>query len=153
MTEQQQYLHNRVRIGWGMLVVGLVIFAAGLALQLFFTLPFNTRVISGLGIFGIGLGVAQIVRYRAVMGNPRTAARLVNEERDERVRLIRARAGNRAFWLSLLMTYALLMWVSMASNGSLPDVGEDALWFYLASAVILPFILYVASLVHDQKNG
>jgi hypothetical protein len=153
MTEQQQYLHNRVRIGWGILVAGLVIFAAGLALQLFFTLPFNTRIISGLGIFAIGLGVAQIVRYRAVIGNPRTAARLVNEERDERVRMIRARAGNRAFWLSLVMTYALLMWVSMASNGSLPEIGDDALWYYLASTVILPFALYVGSLVYDQRNG
>lgn len=153
MTNQQQYLAQRIRVGWGILAAGLVIIMVGAALQMFFTLPFNTRIVSGLGIFIAGVGIAQIVRYRAVLGSQQVAARVVNEERDERGRIIRARSGNRAFWVSLAMTYFLLMWLSFASSGSLPEPSTDAIWFYLAAAVIVPFAAYIASIVYEQKNS
>ncbi len=151
MTEQ--YLQNRIRLGWGLLIGGVVIFAAGLALQLLFSVPFNARIISGLGIFIFGLGIAQIVRYRAARGDRKAAARIVNEERDERMQLIRGRAGNRAFWVSLAMTYIALMWLSFSSSGSLPAPTPDGLWYYLAAAVVIPFLVYVASIVYDQNHG
>ena len=65
---------------------------------------------------------------------------------------IRTRAGNRAFWVSIAMTYAILMWESMASNVSLPKLSSDGLWFFLAAAVVVPFAVYIASIVYDQKN-
>ena len=34
--------------------------------------------------------------------------------------MIRARAGNRAYWVSTVIVYAGLMWVSFAASGSLP---------------------------------
>lgn len=152
MTNQQEYLQNRVRMGWGLLALGVVLLVAGLALQHLFVVPFNARVISGLGIFFSAVGLGQMLRYRAVQGNRQAAARLVNEERDERTRLIRARAGNRAFWVSLAMTYLALMWLSFAGNGSLPSPTPDALWFYLAAAVVVPFVVYTVSIVRDQTN-
>ncbi len=151
MTDQ--YLQNRIRLGWGLIIGGVVIFTAGLALQLLFSVPFNARIISGLGIFIFGLGIAQLVRYRAAHGDRKAAARIVNEERDERMQLIRGRAGNRAFWISLAMTYIALMWLSFASSGSLPTPTPDGLWYYLAAAVVVPFMVYVASIVYDQNHG
>jgi hypothetical protein len=151
MTEQQVYLQNRVRIGWGLLILGIVLFAAGLVLQFLFTVAFNPRLVSGFGIFVTGMGVALILRYRGVQNNRQAAARLVNEERDERSRLIRARAGSRAFWVSLVMTYAALMWLSFASNGSLPAPSPDGLWFYLAAAVVVPFIVYIGGIVYEER--
>lgn len=152
MTDQHEYIHNRVRIGWILLIAGVILFAAGLALQFLIVVPFNARIISGLGIFVSGLGVAQILRYQAVRGYRQAAARLVNEERDERLRMIRGQAGSRAFWVSLVMTYAALMWLSFASSGSLPAPTLDGLWFYLAGAVVLPLIVYIASIVYDQNH-
>jgi hypothetical protein len=149
----EQYLHNRIRLGWAFLAAGALFFAAGLGLQFVIKVPFNARIISGLGIFLFGLGLAQLVRYRAVRRDSKTAARVVNEERDERSYLIRARAGLRGFWVSLAMTYAALMWLSFASNGSLPTPSLDELWFYLAGAVIVPFAVFGVSIVFDQKNG
>jgi hypothetical protein len=153
MTDQQIYLHNKVRMGWALLILGIVVFATGLVLQFLIVVAFNARIISGLGILFIGLGLAQLVRYRSVQGDRRAAARLVNEERDERIRLIRARAGNRAFWVSLVMTYIALMWLSFASSGSLPSPTPDGLWWYLAAAVVVPFVVYISSIVYDEQYG
>lgn len=153
MNNQQIYLKNRERIGWGLLILGVVLFAAGLVLQTRFVLPFNARIISALGIFFAGLGLGQVLRYWSVQRNHQAAARLVNEERDERNRQIRAQAGYRAFWLSLVMTYTGLMWISFASNGSLPVVTPDGQWFYLAAAFVLPFSVYIGSIVIDQVKS
>ena len=152
MNNQQIYVRNRVRVGWGLLILSIILFAAGLVLQFLVVVPFNTRIVSGLGIFFAGLGLAQILRYRNVQSNPQTA-RLVNEERDERNILIRARAGNRAFWVSIIMIYTALMWLSFASNGSLPIPTLDGLWFFLAAAVVVPLSVYIGSIVYEQNKS
>jgi hypothetical protein len=74
------------------------------------------------------------------------------EEHDERTVLIRARAGNRAYWVSTALVYLGLMWASFASSGSLPVLGGDALWNFLAAAVLIPFAVYVASMMVDQRK-
>lgn len=153
MTDQYQYLHHRVRMGWAMLAAGLFLLIAGIALQLLVTVSFNPRIVSGLGILFIGLGLAQIVRYRAAQGDPKAAKRLVNEERDERSRMIRAQAGSRAFVVSLGLTYIALMWLSLAGNGSLPAPSLDALWFYLVGASVAPIAVYVIGIVNGEKNN
>ena len=151
MNNQQIYLQNRVRIGWGLLILGVTLFAAGLILQFLFAVAFNARIVSGLGILFAGLGLAQIIRYRSVQSNPQAVSRLVNEERDERNLQIQTRAGYRAFWVSIIMTYIVLMWLSFAINGSLPIPTLDGLWFYLAAAVVVPFSVYIGSIVYDQN--
>ena len=153
MTNQQGYLHRRVRAGWGLLALGAVLFAARLILQFLFAVPFNARIVSGLGIFFAGLGLGQVLRYRATRSNRQAVARLINEKHDERNHLIRGQAGSRAFWVSLAMTYAALMWLSFASSGSLPTPTPDGLWYYLAAAVIVPFIVYAGSILYEEKYG
>lgn len=153
MTNQQQYIQNRVRAGWGLLVLGISLFTVGMALQHIFDVPFNARIISGLGIFFGAIGLAQILRYRLVQNDRKAATQLVNAERDERSQMIRAKAGSRAFWVSIGLTYAALMWLSFAANGSLPSPTPDGLWFFLAAAVVIPFVVYVIGIMQGEKNS
>ena len=153
MTNQHEYLHRRVRAGWGLLALGAVLFAAGLILQFLFVVPFNARIVSGLGIFFASLGLDQVLRYRTTRSNLQAVTRLINEEHDERNHLIRRQAGSRAFWVSLAMTYVALNWISFASSGSLPTPTLDGLWYYLAAAVIVPFVVYAGSILYEEKHG
>lgn len=153
MANNEQYIQNRVRAGWGLLVLGVILFTVGLALQHVFDVAFNARIVSGLGIFFGGLGLAQMARYRLVQNDRTAATRLVNAERDERSQMIRAQAGSRAFWVSMGLTYAALMWLSFAASGSLPAPTPDALWFFLAAAVVIPFVVYVAGIMLGEKNS
>lgn len=153
-TRSRQWIEQKKRAGWILLALGGVVLLAGIALQLLAKgLPFDARIVTGVGILLLGLGVANLVRYRAVRNDPQAASRLVNEERDERMRMIRAEAGSRAYWVSAVLVYAGLMWVSFASNGSLPALSEDALWFFLAGAVVLPFLVYLAGVVRGSQKG
>jgi hypothetical protein len=51
------------------------------------------------------------------------------------------------------MAYAVLMWVSFTVRGSLPELSPDALWFFLAAVVVVPFGVYAASLIYDQGHS
>lgn len=154
MNNKISWLNRKARLGWIFLALGLVLALAGIVLQgSIENLPFNARIITGLGILLLGVAVSYFMRYGAVRRDPKAAARLVSEERDERMQIIRARAGNRAYWFSAILTYTLLMWISFAQNGSLPALSADALWYVLAGLVIAPFGVYAASMAYDQHNG
>ena len=54
--------------------------ATGLLLpRLVGELPFNTRIITGLGILFLGVGIAYLVRYGAARRDPHAAGRLASE--------------------------------------------------------------------------
>lgn len=153
MDNKAGWINQKKNLARIFLGTGLVVFISGILLELLKTdRGFEPRIISGLGILFLGIGAANFVRYHSAAKNPAAASREFNEERDERMVTIRTRAGNRAFWVSIAMTYAVLMWESMVSNGSLPKLSSDGLWFFLAAAVVLPFVVYIASIVYDQKN-
>ncbi len=153
MNNNAKWIQRQVRLGWVFFAAGLVLAIIGLILQWAFeNLPFNARIVTGLGILLLGIAVSYLVRYGAAQRSLQAAKRLVSEERDERTQMIRARAGSRAYWVSAILTYALLMWVSFASNGSLPMLSADALWYVLAAIVIVPGIVYMISTIYDQQN-
>lgn len=79
------------------------------------------------------------------------ARRLGVEELDERNVAIRRLAGSRAFFVSAALTYVLLIWVSFASNGQLPTLSEDGLWWALAATFVIPLGVYLASVIHSQR--
>ncbi len=154
MNNRLKWIHRRWQLGWALLAAGLVFAVVGIILPLLIgSLPFNHRIITGLGILLLGIGVAFLVRYGSARRDPQAALRLVSEQRDERMQILRARAGNRAYWVSTIMAYAVLMWVSFASSGSLPELSTDTLWFFLAAVVVVPFIVYAASLSIDQGKN
>lgn len=154
MNNPLQFIQRQVRLGWLLLAGGVLLSIAGILLPLLAgNLPFNHRIVTGLGILLGGIGLANLVRYAALRGDSQAAQRVVSAEHDERMQSIRARSGNRAFWVSIAMTYAILMWLSFAENGSLPKLSGDMLWICLAAAVILPFVVYVASLAVEQNRN
>ncbi len=153
MNARSQWTQRQARLGYALLIAGALLLIVSLLLPaLVGALPFNPRIIGGLGILLLGLGFARLVRYNAARKDEQAARRLMIEETDERTRLLRDRSGNRAYWVSTVLAYALLMWLSFAANGSLPTPDMDTLWYALAAVVVLPFIVYAAGLVYDQQH-
>lgn len=153
MEKRNDWVKSKVRTGWTLLGIGLVVMVGEIiAERQFASSPYNLRILTGLGIVFAGLGVANLVRYAALLRDGQNARRIKAEEQDERNLLIRLRAGNRAYLTSAALIYAGLMWASFASNGDLPDLSGDVLWFFLAGCVILPFGVYAVSIIQDQKR-
>lgn len=153
MSNSTNWIAARVRLGWVMLAAGLLIGVAGVWVQAqFASLPFNFRIITGVGILLMGLGTANIVRYRAALKDEHAARRLTVEEHDERAMLIRNQAGYRAFWAAFTLVSGGLMWVSFAANGSLPEMSTDALWYFLAACALIPVGVYILSMLVDERR-
>lgn len=152
MNSQTKWISTRVRLGWVFVAVGVLLAGMGAWLEFQYLYVENSfRILTGLGILLAGVGIGFLVRYRPALKDSLSARRLNAEERDERTVLIRARAGNRAYWVSAALIYIGLMWVSFAWGG-LPDLGSDALWYYLAACVLIPFGVYIASILVDERK-
>ena len=153
MDKTTSWIAARVRLGWIFLVVGVLVASVGIFSELNFSyVPFNFRIITGVGILFVGIGAGFLIRYQPALKDQKSARRLNIEERDERTVQIRTRAGNRAYIVSAALIYIGLMWTSFALNGSLPALEGDALWFFLAACVLVPFGVYVASVLTDQRS-
>lgn len=154
MNNTKNWIEKRLKFGWIMLFIGAIICFVGITSELKITnRPFDFRIITGLGVLFVGIGIGQIVRYRAATKDGVTAKRIAIEERDERSVLIRAKAGNRAYWVAMGLIYILLMWISFASNGRLVYPDENILWYFLALALVLPFGVYLISIIHDERSS
>ncbi len=146
---------EKSKLFWGLALIGagLMMVAAGLLLpRLVDTLSFNPRLIPAAGVVLIGVGFVQMSQYATIRLDPQAARQMLIQGSDERFRLIRARAGNRAFWVSIVMTYIVLLWVSLATSGNIPALSEDALTFLLVAAVITPMIVYIVGFIYEQLN-
>jgi hypothetical protein len=154
MDNRTSWIATRVTLGWIFLVAGVLVAFVGILSEINFSYaPFNFRLITGLGILLVGIGVGFLVRYRSALKDKQSAKRLTVEERDERTVMIRDRAGNRGYIVTAALVYLGLMWTSFAANGSLPALAGDALWFFLAACLLIPFGVYVSSILIDQKNS
>lgn len=154
MSKSTRWIANRMRLGWITLIAGFLIVSLGVFMEIgFSSLPYNLRIVTGLGILLVGVGAGTLLRYRAALTDAQAARRLTAEQRDERTLMIRTRAGSRAYYASAILAYLGLMWASFAANGDLPPLAGDALWFFLAACVLVPFGVYVASILIDQKSS
>jgi hypothetical protein len=153
MNNRTQWISTRIRMAWLFLAAGALIATLGIFTELQFAdLPFNFRMITGVGILFGGIGIGYLVRYGKAHKDAQTARRLTAEECDERTVWIRTRAGNRAYWISAAFIYIGLLWASFAANGDLPPLSGNILWFFLSAAVLIPFGVYVISILIDQRN-
>jgi hypothetical protein len=153
MNNSIQWIKSKVLMGCMFLAAGTLVAMVGIFIRFEYAyLPYNTRIITGSGILLIGIGVASLVRYGTALKDEQSAKRLTVEERDERTVLIRARAGNKAFWVSTGLIYIGLMWASFAVNGAIPALSGDTLWFFLAACLLIPFGTYITSILIDQRN-
>jgi hypothetical protein len=154
MSSQGEWVGRQLRMGRALIGAGAALAVFGVVLPVFAgDLPFNERIITGLGILIFGMGVARLVQYTSARRDPQAARRLAAENRDERTRTLRGRAGQRAYLCSAVLAYTALMWVSIASNGSLPALSADAVWWVLAAIVVVPMLVYIASLVYDEQHS
>ena len=154
MRDPSKWIEGKQRTMRGLLGAGMLALLAGAALELWGkSLPFDPRILTGLGILLFGVGAAQFLTYRLMRGDSTAVSRKMVEERDERALMIRAQAGNRAFWVSLALGYIALMWASFADNGQLPALEGDVLWFYLVALVLIPFVVYLVSYVMGNNRG
>ena len=153
MSDQKKWLNNRIRIGWFFIGLGILFFLAGVYFEINYSyIPYNVSIITGLGILWAGIGIGLIVKYMAVKKGDQSAKRMMVEELDERNLFIRYHAGYRAFWVAIVLVYLVLMWFSMAANGSLPPIGKELLWYIQAGCVVIPFSVYIISFLIDQKK-
>lgn len=153
MDNRNLWIKNKLRAGWLLLAAGAVVISLGIfAERQFAQLPYNFRILTGLGILLGGVGLGYLVRYGAALKGEPSARRLAVDERDERTVWINTRAGSRAYKVSTAFMYLGLMWASFSANGALPALAGDTLWFFLAAGVLIPFGVYAASLLIDQRN-
>ena len=154
MDSRKNWISARIRLGSVFLIAGVLVASLGIFTEMtFYYLTYNFRIITGVGILMIGVGVGYLVRYGAALKDEQAARRLTAEERDERTLMIRTRAGNRAYIVSAVLVYLGLMWSSFATSGSLPALAGDALWFFLAACLLIPVGFYVASILIDERNA
>lgn len=149
---------GKSKLVWGLVLVaaGLILVVAGLLLPLLVpidTLSFNPRLIPAAGVVLLGVGIANLVQYASIRLDPQAARQMLIDTRDERSRQIRARAGNRAFWVCVPMTYIVLLWVSLSTSGNIPALSDDALTFLLVANVIAPMIVYAVGLLYEQFHN
>lgn len=153
MNDKKKWINNRIRIGWFFIGLGILFILVGVYFEINYSyIPYNVSIITGLGILWAGIGIGLIVRYMAGKKGAQSAKRLMFEELDERNQLIRYRAGYRGFWVAIILIYIVLMWLSMAANGSLPPISKDVMWYLQAACVVIPFIVYFVSVILDQKK-
>ena len=153
MSNEKIWVNKKIRLGWFFVILGILFSLVGIAFEIFWSfIPYNVSIITGLGILWLGIGIGIIVKYYAAKKDSISVKRLMIEEQDERNTIIKFRAGYRGFWVSIIMVYILLLWLSLASNGSLPPIEKDLLWYIQAACVIIPFSVYVISFLIDQKK-
>jgi hypothetical protein len=152
MNHIEKYKKRQRLFGQLLLAAGIICAAAGAALESAkITVGIDPRLITGLGILLLGLSLGAWLRLNSALKKPLDAMRLVAAESDERMTDIKSKAGQRGFWTALAITYALLMWESVASNGSLPALSANARWYWLAAAVVLPMTVYIAGIIQGNK--
>jgi ABC-type uncharacterized transport system permease subunit len=153
MNNQTKWLNHKIRTGWFFIGLGILFILVGVYFEINYSyIPYNVSIITGLGILWLGIGIGLVVRYMAGKKGDQSAKRLMVEELDERNQLIRYRAGYRGFWVAIILVYIILMWLSMAANGSLPPIGKELLWYLQVLCVVIPFGVYLTSVLIDQKK-
>lgn len=154
MGNRYAWIVGKIRLGWLLVAAGALVITVGIFTELqFANATYNFRIITGLGIVLVGSGIGYLVRYRLALKNEQAAKRLAIEEQDERTVLINSRAGRRAYWVSAALAYIGLLWASFAANGSLPPLSGNTLWYFMAACVLVPFGVYMTSILVDQRHN
>ena len=117
MHDERAWISGRVRLGRLLLAVGAAVVVVATVLGVADLVPgWDFRVVGGLGVLMLGLGLGLVMRYRSALDDDAAARRLVVEERDERTVQIRTRAGYRAWVVSAVFVWIGLMWASLAGR-------------------------------------
>jgi len=136
--------------GWSLFVLGAILLLAGtippiLKLAVFYP----PHLAGGFGILIMGWGVAILARFGLARKNAGSVKRAMIEENDERLVLIRSRAGNDAFLLSIPATSIGLLLYSAITRGN-PE--PDYFWYYMVFMTLLPIVVYIVRMSKYAKQ-
>jgi len=152
MNKKTDWFVRKKRNALLFMVSGLIVTFSGILFEVFHvSLGFDARLITGSGFLVFGVSFSNWLQYLSAIKDPKTAKREYLAQMDEREIFIRSTAGNRAFWISIVCTYSLLMWESLSSNGSVPQLSDNTLWYWLAAAVVIPFITYIVGIIQGES--
>lgn len=136
--------------GWVLFVLGTILLLAGTIPPIMkLTVFYPPHLAGGFGILIIGWGVAILVRFGLARKNAGSAKRAMIEENDERLVLIRARAGNDAFLLSIPATSIGLLLYSAITRGN-PE--PDYFWYYMVFMTLVPIVVYIVRMSKYAKQ-
>jgi hypothetical protein len=142
MEHTVDLLGRRIRQGWVLLGLGALLLAGGIALSALLPGgPSNFKWVEGFGIWLLGWGSIHQARYLLAARDPSAARRAINEDLDERNIAISRQAGHVAFVVTILAAGSALIVHSAMTRGS----PYDALWWFLAAAVVVPSAVYVVA--------
>ena len=154
MHAENRWIGNILTWGVVLIVLGLAATTLGLVLaSLTGAASLWAFASKYIGIVLIGLGLISLAQYTYVRRNPGAGRQMMIEEQDERLQWIRARAGQRAFWISSAMGFFLLNWLAFADQIGLPALSKNGLWFAMLGVVIVPCIVYMAGIALGQRQG
>lgn len=150
MNDHKEEIDLKIRRGWYLLALGVLMIIGGIVLnQLHFLM--NNKLISALGVLAAGGAIGVLVKYITLKRNPEVARRVLAEETDERSQAIRDRAGSRGFEAALgIAALALIVYSAVNIQISQPD--PDPLWWFLAFLVVIPLGVYIFFLVRYQEK-
>jgi len=153
MNKKHNWQQKKKRFAISFGLIGLIITSTGIILEMMkIYTGFENRLITSVGLLFIGEGFANWMQCLAAKKDESSVKRDIIESTDERLIIIRFRAGNRGFRISIAITYALLMWESLSFSDLVPILSEELRWYWLALAVIVPFAVYVISYLYDEAN-
>jgi len=139
MSNMQVLINRKIRQGWVMLGLGLMLLAVGVGMRFFAAGGvIQPRWVEALGIFLFAMGGAYLVRYETARRNPQTARQNLIDDIDERSVALRHQAGYAAFIASSGLAIAGLMVYSLLTQGQ----GWDWLWLWMAALFIVPVLVY-----------
>lgn len=103
----------------------------------------------GLGIFFLGVSIALLGKYLPALRSAQSAARQMNDEKDERNLSIRNAAGYIAFLASIIANYTTLFIYSSVTRSV---KGFDPLWFVLVFLSVFPLVVFIFFMLRYQKR-
>ncbi|MEW6504035.1 MAG: hypothetical protein AB1457_08750 [Chloroflexota bacterium] len=146
----QNDLKHKTILSWLLLIVSLNMILAGVLIRVLAPqLQLNPYMIISIGLIFAGTASINLIKFKLLRQEPAQMHEWSVYEKDERVQMIRWRAGNTAFITLMVVLFLSLILFSITSS---PQTGVDALWYFLAFLVVFPMAVYCWQVLRLQKR-
>lgn len=143
-------LKQKTILYWLLLIVSLNMILAGILIRIFAPqLQLNPYMIISFGLIFTGIAGANLIKLNLLRHDSAHVQEWAVYEKDERVQMIRWRAGNTAFIALMEVLFLSLIILSITSS---PQAGVDLLWYFLAFLVVFPMAVYYWQVLRLQKR-
>ncbi len=143
-------LKQKTTLYWLLLIVSLNMILAGILIRILAPqLHLNPYRIISIGLIFAAIAGANLIKLNLLRHHPAHVQEWAVYEKDERVQMIRWRAGNTAFIALMEVLFLSLIILSITSS---PQAGVDALWYFLAFLVVFLMAVYYWQVLRLQKR-